>query len=51
MFKQLFVLIILAGIIYGLYYLFMLFPEESTIIIGIILILLIGNYISRELKK
>ena len=44
-FGTIFKLIIWGGIIYGLYYIFQLYPLESVIALGIILILIIGYWL------
>jgi hypothetical protein len=49
MIKQLIKYGMIAGIIYGLYYLLMLFPLEFIIIIGIVIICIVGYWISKLL--
>jgi len=45
MFKTFFKLLIWGGIIYGLYYILQLYPLESVIALGIMLILVIGYWL------
>jgi len=45
MFKTIFKLIIIGGIIYGLYYILQLYPLESIITLGIMCILVIGYWL------